>query len=310
MSGGIVRPARRPAGWRAPGPAPAGPGDNPNLVPGPEEDLCYLSGDWRLFQPRRGHRWSLDDLVTAWVATATAEERAAVGAATGGAEEASPWSQVPERVLDLGCGLGSVLSMVAWRWPHARVLGVEAQPARAALARRSLEYNGAAARCRVLDGDLRDPALAQRLAGEAPFALITATPPYFPRGTGPEPAAAGAAPCRFELRGGVEDYVAAAAPLLASGGRLVMCSAALETARVAAAARAQRLTVTEHWEVIPREGKPALVMVDELRARPASTPTMRTMRTLTVRDRHGAWTAPFRQVRAAMGLPPTSPSGA
>lgn len=307
MSTGIVRPARRPAGWSAPGPAPAGPRGNPALEPGPDEDLCYLSGDWRLFQPRRGHRWSLDDLVTAWVATATAQERASVFAATGVADPGGLAAPAAERALDLGCGLGSVLSMVAWRWPHARVLGIEAQPARAALARRSLEYNGAATRCHVLDGDLRDPSLAQRLAGEAPFPLITATPPYFPRGTGPEPAAAGAAPCRFEVRGGVEDYVAAAVPLLAGGGRLVMCSAALERARVAAAAHTHQLAIVEHWEVIPREGKPALVMVDELRAGPAAPPLVHT---LTVRDRQGAWTGAFRLVRSAMGLPPTSPGGA
>ncbi len=309
MSAGMVRPPRRPAGWHAPGPAPAGPRDNPELVPGPDEDLSYLSGDWRLFQPRRGHRWSLDDLVTAWVATATAREHDEVAAAAGytGPSEPSAPAPPPERALDLGCGLGSVLQMVAWRWPRARVCGIEAQPARAALARRSLAYNGAAERCRVLEGDLRAPELAQQLAGEAPFPLITATPPYFPRGTGPEPAAEGAAPCRFELRGGVEDYLAAAVPLLASGGRLVMCSAALEAARVAAAAQAHQLVIAEHWQIIPRAGKPALVMVDELRADPSCA--MR-RHTLTVRDGQGAWTSAFRLVRAAMGLPPTSPSGA
>lgn len=303
------RPPRRPAGWIAPGPAPAGPRDNPDLLPGPDEELSYLSGDWRLFQPRRGHRWSLDDLVTAWVATASARERDAVAGAAGhrGPREPAAPALPPERALDLGCGLGSVLSMVAWRWPNARVSGIEAQPARAAMARRSLEYNGAAARCRVLDGDLRDPALATRLTGEAPFALITATPPYFPRGTGPEPVAEGATPCRFEVRGGVEDYLAAAVPLLASGGRLVMCSAALEATRVEAAARAHQLVITEHWDVIPREGKPALVMIDELRAQPTGTSARHA---LTVRDRQGAWTTAFRLVRAAMGLPPTSPSGA
>src|SRR5262245_7239106 len=114
---GIVRPARRPRGWCAPGPAPASDGGPP---PGPGEDLCYLSGDWRILQRVRGHRWSLDDLVTAWAA---AEETAATP---------------PARIVDLGCGIGAVLMMVAWRFPAARCVGIEAQAVSVDLARRSL----------------------------------------------------------------------------------------------------------------------------------------------------------------------------
>src|SRR4029453_4255718 len=65
---GVVRVARRPSGWSAPRPAPATPPHRPELVPGSGEDLCHLAGDWRILQLLRGHRWSLDDLVTAWFA--------------------------------------------------------------------------------------------------------------------------------------------------------------------------------------------------------------------------------------------------
>lgn len=302
---GIVRPARRPPGWQAPGPAPAGARGQPELEPAADEDLCFLSGDWRLFQKQRGHRWSLDDLVTAWVATASADERAEV---LGAPATARPDAATAPRALDLGCGLGSVLLMVAWRLPQTPVLGVEAQAERAAMGRRSIAYNGAQARCQILDGDLRAEPVRAQLAAAAPFALITGTPPYFPRGTGTESTTPQVAPCRFELRGGVEDYLATAAPLLADDGQLVVCTAALERARVEQAARASGLLVREHWDIVPREGKPVLVMVDVLtRARPAPFATAR--HTLTVRDRAGAWTAPFRAVRRAMGLPPTSPQG-
>src|SRR5581483_9434041 len=94
---GIVRPARRPAGWRAPGPAPAGV----DVTPGVAEDLCWLAGDWRILQRVDGHRWSLDDLVTAWRAAETVA--------------ATP----PARFADLGCGIGSVLMLLAWRFPAA-----------------------------------------------------------------------------------------------------------------------------------------------------------------------------------------------
>src|SRR5262245_22141744 len=126
----MIRVARRPLGWRAPGPAPATPADRPDLWPRVGEDLCHLSGDWRILQPIGGHRWSLDDLVTAWFA----------------AGHAGP---APARIADLGCGIGAVLLLLAWRFPAARCVGVEAQPASAALARRSIAWNGAGGRCAV-----------------------------------------------------------------------------------------------------------------------------------------------------------------
>lgn len=287
--GGIVRVARRPPGWVAPGPAPAGAQGRPELEPAADEDLCYLAGDWRLFQKQRGHRWSLDDLVTAWVATRACDPT-------------TPW-----RALDLGCGLGSVLLMVAWRLPAADVTGIEAQADRAAMGRRSIAWNGAAGRCRIVDGDLRD-GLAGLAAPGAParFDVITGTPPYFPRGTGTEPIHAHAAPCRFELRGGVDDYLAVAATALAPGGRITICSSTLERDRVVAGAAAADLRRCEHWEIVPREGKAALVAVDVLDA-DAGADADCSQHTLVVRDRAGAWTPDFRAVRDALGMPSTPP---
>ena len=286
-----------------PGPPPAGARGRAELAPQPDEDLCLLSGDWRIFQKQRGHRWSLDDLVTAWVAAEAIEAIAPAGR--------------PLRALDLGCGLGSVLMMTAWRFPSAQVCGVEAQADRAAMARRSLAYNGAEDRCRVFDGDLRhlrqlrEPEHdAPELAG--PFDLITGTPPYFPRGAGTESTTPQVAPCRFELRGGVEEYLAAAAPLLADHGRLVVCTAALERDRVLAAAETSGLDALAHWDIVPREGKAVLVMVDVLARRGAAEAQQQqqpAMHTLLVRDRANTWTADFRAVRAAMGMPATTPAG-
>jgi len=60
------------------------------MWPQPGEDLCYLTGAWRILQRLDGHRWSLDDLVTAWVAAAACRHTA------------------PRDVTDLGCGIGAV----------------------------------------------------------------------------------------------------------------------------------------------------------------------------------------------------------
>lgn len=277
---GIIRAPRRPAGWEAPGPAPAGARGRPELEPEEDEDLCFLTGDWRLFQKRRGHRWSLDDLVTAWVAVRGRNPDQAI------------------RALDLGCGLGSVLLMVAWSLPRAQLVGIEAQPDRAAMGRRSIAYNGVEDRCRILDGDLRD---LDR--GVQPFDLVTGTPPYFPRGTGTESAKPHAMPCRFEVRGGVEAYFEAARHVLAPAGEIVVCSAALERQRVTHVLRELGLHCREHWDIIPRVGKSSLVMVDVV----TLVPVEATSHTLVVRDRSGAWTPEFQLVRAAMGMPSTPP---
>jgi tRNA1Val (adenine37-N6)-methyltransferase len=273
----VIRPARRPDGFVARGPAPRAPVD---LFPGAGEDLCFLTGDWRIFQKRRGHRWSVDDLVTAWRAV-----RAVQGRAVGEA-------------LDLGCGVGSVLMMVAWSLPRARLTGIEAQPESAALARRSLQWNGADDRVQVMDGDLRD---ASVLPSGARFPLITGTPPYFVEGTVSE--VPQRENCRFERRGGAEDYVASAARWLAEDGTFVLCVAAAQRERVFAAAGREGLSVSHWLEVIPKVGKAPLIGVGVLGR--AAAPQIEEQ--LVVRTADGQWTEAFRRLRTQMGMPDRPP---
>lgn len=275
---GIVRTARRPPGWLAPGPQPRGGEGRPELEPADDEDLCFLTGEWRLFQKQRGHRWSMDDLLTAWVAAPHLEVVRARSA------------------LDLGCGLGSVLLMNAWRFPQLDVTGVEAQADRAEMGRRSIAWNGVEARCRIVTGDLREPGV---LPADARFDVVTGTPPYFPLGTGSESEKSHAVPCRFEVRGGVESYIAAADRWLAPHGRFVVCTASMEAERVEASLNAHRFHHLERLVVIPREGKAPLLHLDVL----SKIPGTFQQRSITVRDRKAQWTTEFRVVRAAMGMP-------
>ncbi len=275
---GIVRPARRPPGWRAPGPAPAGAASG--VTPEGGEDLCFLAGEWRILQRLDGHRWSLDDLVTAWVAAR----------ATGDAP--------PARIADLGCGIGAVVMLLAWRFPAARVVGVEAQEVSVALARRSLRWNGAAGRTDVRLGDLRDQTLVPE---GAVFDLVTGTPPYLRPGAATESSRVQWGPCHFEHRGGLEAYCRAAAGLLAAHGRFVACAAA-ESARVDAAAAGAGLAVEHRLEVIPRAGKRPLFSVLAMRRAAEAAPST-TEPPLVVRDADGRWTPAFRRLRRDMGMP-------
>jgi tRNA1Val (adenine37-N6)-methyltransferase len=271
---GIVRPARRPPGWIAPGPRPETPERSSELWPQAGEDLCFLAGDWRILQRTDGHRYSLDDLVTAHFATVVAR---------------------PRRYVDLGCGIGSVLMFVAWRFPEAQGLGVEAQPVSAGMARRSLAWNGASHRCEVRLGDFREVEIS------GTFDLVTGTPPYFPRGTGVESGSIQRGPCRFEHRGGVEAYCEKAAPLLNPGAPFVGCAPTPQSERVRAAAAAAGLQIDRWRDVVPRAGKAPLFSVFALKREGArgivDAP-------LVVRDHQSRRTDEFIALRSDMGMPP------
>jgi tRNA1(Val) A37 N6-methylase TrmN6 len=284
-AGGILRAARRPPGWEASGPAPVVPEDPAllaDLWPRPSEDLCWLAGDWRILQRTDGHRFSLDDLVTAYTA---AEE---LGTAP------------PRRHLDLGCGIGSVLLFVAWRFPALHSVGIEAQSLSAGMARRSIAWNGVGGRCEVREGDFRAP---ESRAGLGPFDLITGTPPYFPPGTGLESPNVQRSPCRFEHRGGVEAYCEAAAAHLGPGAPFVICCAPGQLTRLETFAPTVGLTIERRRDIIPRVAKSPLLHVFVLRhtahARPYTVDAP-----IVVRDNEGHRTLQFQSVRLAMGMPP------
>ena len=97
--------------------------------------------------------------------------------------------------------------MVAWGLPDVKMVGVEAQALSYGLARRSLAYNGVTSRVEVRHGDLRE---ADMVPEGSVFDLVTGTPPYIPLGHGSVSKKEQCGPCRFEYRGGVEDYCDAA----------------------------------------------------------------------------------------------------
>src|SRR5450759_223881 len=103
----------------------------------PHETLDAISGYFRLFQLRDGHRFSTDDILTAWYGTT--------------------WCPTARTALDLGSGIGTVGMICAWRLSGARFVTVEAQTESVALAKKSARYNGLADRYEIREGDFREP---------------------------------------------------------------------------------------------------------------------------------------------------------
>jgi tRNA1Val (adenine37-N6)-methyltransferase len=265
-------------GWRRPGP----------LVPGgvdvePGESLDYICGHYRIFQYEKGHRYSTDDVLTAWYAT-TAAPRVA-------------------RAADLGSGIGSVATIVAWRLPAACLVTVEAQEISIRLARKSVRFNGLDDRVTPRLGDLRDASL---FADDAPFDLVTGSPPYFPPGTATAADHAQAVPARIEVRGTVADYAAAAARILAPGGVFTFVFPFAQRGRAEQAVRDAGLVLIRRRDVVFKEGEPPIISLFAA-GRAEDIPPRRAVflePPLTIRDRLGATTVEYAAIRMSFGFPP------
>ncbi len=210
-----------------------------------ERDL--LIGDWHIYQRRGGHRSSTDDVITAWYA-------------------AHRCAEAPERYLDLGCGVGSVLLMVCHRLRPQLAVGVEAQPQSVTMARRAVAELPA----HELSIDIALADFREHTWG-TDYDLITGSPPYFPLGTGVLPNDAQRRACRFETRGGVEAYMASAAAALHARGRFYLVFQTAGVSRVVTAASQQGLHITGQPDFLMRaDRQDPFLSVFELAREPAA----------------------------------------
>lgn len=274
-------------GWTKPGPVPPGAlGQGPDLEEG--ETLDAISGHFRLFQLKNGHRFSTDDVLTAWYGT----------------------SHCPtaRTVLDLGSGIGTVASIAAWRLPGARLVAVEAQEESVRLARKSVAWNGLSERYEIRQGDFRDEGV---LRPEERFDLVLGSPPYFPPGSGTEGDHPQKIACRFELRGTIADYCQAAFRHLAPGG-LFACVFPVapeeQHERIRGGASQAGLSLVRWRPIVLREGeRPLLGLFAMMRsedlpgsARPLSWPEP----PLVIRQTDGSVHPEYVAVKLSFGFPP------
>ena len=238
-----------------------------------------IAGPYRVLQRKRGHRYSLDDVVTAW--------------------EAARAMPAARRCLELGSGIGSVLLMLAYKLPEAQFVAIEAQRNSFRLLGENVERNGLSARVQRIHGDLRVETTRAKLGL---FDLITGTPPYVaPEMATPSPDSQRAY-ARQEFRGGVEGYVQAAAEVLALHGRAVVCADARFPERVEKSAREAGLRVIRRRDVIPRAGSAALFSVFTLASGHAALVPYVHEPAWVARDAQGARTESYHEVRAFFGM--------
>jgi len=255
--------------------APPAPNVPPSLEAEAEASLDRLAGDWHIWQLRRGHRFSADDMLTAWMAANVAPDAS--------------------DLLDLGAGIGSVGLMALWRMHvEARLLMVEAQDVSHALARRTVATNSLEGRVSLRLGDLRDLASVPE---SGRFDLVTGSPPYIPLGKGVVSPVPQRAACRMELRGSILDYARTAARAMRPDGWFVACMASADPRGDQAFADAG-LTVHVRQEVVFRAGQPPMITLFAGRHLPGATDHRPP---LLIRDAQGEWTDAYLALRAEMG---------
>ncbi|MEA2489318.1 MAG: tRNA1Val (adenine37-N6)-methyltransferase [Acidobacteriota bacterium] len=265
-------------GWRRPGPVPPG-----GVEPEEGETRDFLCGHYRIFQYAKGHRYSTDDVLTAWYGTICAPR--------------------VDRAADLGSGIGSVAMVAAWRLPGAVFCTVEAQEMSIRLARKSVRYNGLESRFTLYQGDLRDPSV---LASEAAFDLVTGSPPYWPSGTATEAEHPQAVPARIEIRGSVADYALAASRVLAPGGVFAFVFPTVQVERVLVGLAEAGLVLVRRRPVVFKEGEPPLITLFAAARASDLPPTYQALveAPLTIRARDGSVPPEYSAVRMSFGFPP------
>jgi tRNA1(Val) A37 N6-methylase TrmN6 len=167
----------------------------PDTVPNWSQDTV-LNGKVILRQPRQGYRAGLDAALLA------------------AACDSGPQA----RVIEAGCGVGGALLAAAVRRPQSAFVGIERDPAAAALGQANIALNGLQDRVQILEAAL--PTNLKAL-GQTPFNAALCNPPFFDdasRLRAPDPSRLGA----YMADDGLGAWIAFLLKSLKEGGTLTL----------------------------------------------------------------------------------------
>ena len=156
-----------------------------------------LLGGLKVFQPKSGHRFSIDAVLLAHF----------------------PRLDGVSHAIDLGTGNGVIPLLLSCRKPSLRITGIEIQPEMVKRARKSVSYNDLEERITIKYLDIRAiPGQLERAQAD----LITSNPPFWKAGEGKLNKNREIAAARHEITVTLSDIIEAAAHLLKEGGRLAI----------------------------------------------------------------------------------------
>ena len=206
-----------------------------------ETQDTILDGSITLIQPKHGYRFSIEAILLARFARASARDR----------------------ILELGAGCGVVSIMIAALHRPREVVAIEIQPSLAEMITRSAAINELDS-VTAVNADLRQ----KKIAGVEPasFDLIVANPPYRAAATGRENPDHSRRVARGESTATLIDFVAAARRYARNRGRVAFVFTARRSAELISAMRSYQLEPKRIRFVHPQIATPASVMLIEARA--------------------------------------------
>ena len=195
------------------------------------------------------------------------------------------------RGIDLGCGSGILMLLLAERSERLHMTGLELQPEAAAVARENMARNGLSPRCELVEGDIRRHAELFR-AGS--FDLAVSNPPYFPPNAGGVSPREDRAAARTEGSCSLEELCAAAARLLRTGGSFCLVHRPERLSELCGTLAAQGLEPKRLRLVCARaDSAPNLVLLE---ARRGGRPGLKIEPMLVLRDPDGAESEEYRRI--------------
>lgn len=154
-----------------------------------------LEGRLRIFQTRKGYRFSLDSILLAHFVSLKPGTSA----------------------IDLGCGSGIILFILAKRFPNVHCVGLEIQEKLAALAQKNTRLNDLDERVEILSGDASN---IKNIFPARSFDAVIFNPPYRKLSSGRINPLEEKAIARHEIKGSLKDFLKAAKYLLKPTGKV------------------------------------------------------------------------------------------
>ena len=154
-----------------------------------------LDGRLRIYQRKRGYRYSLDAVLLAHFISLKSKDKA----------------------IDLGTGSGIIPLLLASRYPHVDWIGLEIQEQLVRLAQKSILLNGMQDHIEIVCGDARK---IKDIFSACSFNIVSFNPPYRRINSGRINPDLEKAIARHEIEGSLKDFLRAANYLLKPGGRV------------------------------------------------------------------------------------------
>lgn len=159
------------------------------------EETLFLGGTLRVFQPKRGFRFSIDSVLLAHFVELKKEEKA----------------------LEIGAGTGVIGFILLKRYPNNKLFFLEIEPLYIEALSRGVKANLLEERAYILKGNALFPPFKREV-----FDVILANPPYFKKESGRKSREAIENLARREEVFKLESFLKACANLLKNKGRLYL----------------------------------------------------------------------------------------